>query len=91
MPKRSRSSSIEIKSVDDKGIVIQYGQKEYYVNGGNEYIPAFSNPELDCTIVHNFENRAMLNIENIRYGGDVLRQEINPLKYKDMEEWVVDE
>ena len=33
----------------------------------------------------------MLNIEDIRRGEDVLRQEINPLKYKDVDEWVQDE
>lgn len=91
MPKRFRNSLVEIKSVDDKGIVIQYGHKEYYINGGKQYIPAFTDPEFECTIVHNCENRAMLNVENIRYGGDIFRQEINPLKYKDSEEWVVDE
>lgn len=91
MPKRSRTSSIEVKAVDTNGIVIQYGTKEYYVTGGNEYIKFLENPELECTVIHNRENRAMLNIEDIRYGEDILRQEINPVKYKDIGEWVRDE
>ena len=91
MPKHSRSSSIEIKSVDLNGIVIGYGTKEYYVYGGNEYLKMITNTELDCTVVHTRENRAMLTIENIRHNRNVVCRGINPLKYKNSDEWVEDD
>ena len=91
MPKRSRSSSVELIAIMDDGIIIEWNNREYYVNNGSKYVNLFVDSDMDCTIVHNYENRAMLNIENIRYGKGVLRQEINPFKYKDSEEWVQDD
>lgn len=91
MPKHSRSSSIELKSVEDNGIVIRYGPKEYFISGGSEYLRLLEDPELECTVVHNEENRAMLIVENVRRGTHLFCQEINPLKYKDSGEWVADE
>jgi hypothetical protein len=91
MPKRKRSSCVELIAVIENGIVIEWNRKEYYVCCGSEYVKHFDDSDLECTIIHNTENRAMLNIEDIRSGEDLLRQEINPFKYKDIEEWVRDD
>ncbi len=91
MVKRSRDISIEITAVDDDGFVINYNGKQYYVNGGKDYIKYYGNPEMEWSIVHNYKYKAMLNIENLRLGEDILRQEINPLKFKNVAMWVVDE
>ena len=91
MPKRKRNSSVELVAVDDSGIIIEWGQREYYVCGGNDYLKLLDDPEVEFQIIHNCEHRAMLNIKNIRSGEIVLRQEVNPFKFKDSEEWVKDE
>jgi hypothetical protein len=91
MPKRKRSSSVELIAVIENGIIIEWNRKEYYVYHGSDYVKHFANSDLEWTIVHNSENRAMLNIEDIRSGEDVVRQEVNPFKYKDIEEWVRDD
>jgi len=90
MPKRSRISSVELISVDGDGFVIEANKKEYYVFG-NEYTKYFGNPDLEINVIHNFEHRAMLDIENIRSGQIVHRQEINPIKFKDVDDWVQDD
>ena len=91
MPKRKRTSSVELIAIMDDGIIIEYNQREYFVNQGDVYVKHFENSDLEVDVVHNYENRAMLNIENIRSGEILLRQEINPFKYKDSDEWVQDE
>lgn len=91
MPKHSRSSSVELKSVEDNGIVIRYGPKEYFISGGSEYVSLLGNPEIECTVVLNEEKRAMLIVENVRHGTHVFCQEINPVKYKDSGDWEADE
>jgi hypothetical protein len=90
MPKRARSSSVELIAVDDTGIIIEWNSKEYYVYGP-DHVRWFQNCDLEIDVFHNFENRAMLNVRNIRYDEDVLRQEINPFKFKDVKEWVRDD
>jgi hypothetical protein len=91
MPKRKRNSEVELIAVDDSGIIIEWNRKEYYVCGGNNYIDLLDHQDVECEIIHNSEHRAMLNIENLRSGEIVLRQEINPFKFKDSGEWVKDE
>lgn len=91
MPKRSRSLSIEVKGVEDENVIIEWRGKEYYVCNGKQYTDLFTNSEMECDVIHNYENQAMLNIEDIRSGEILLRQEINPLKFKDSEKWVRDE
>jgi hypothetical protein len=91
MPKHPRSFSVEIKSVEQAGIVIEYRSKEYYLVGGNGYVNAFTDLELECAVIHTPEHRAMLTIDNIRSGIRILRHEINPLKYKEYMDWVCDE
>jgi hypothetical protein len=90
MPKRKRSSSVELIAVMNEGIIIEWNQKEYYLHGHN-YVKLFENPDLEIDVIHNFENRAMLDVKDIRLDEQVLRQEINPFKYKDVEEWVMDD
>jgi hypothetical protein len=95
MPKRERRSSAEIIQMNSDGTaIVEYAGKQYYWS----YIPSYialtrlnDASEFDVTIVHNFEHRAMIDITSVRKDEQLLRQEINPLKYKDSEEWVVDE
>lgn len=91
MAKRSLAPSIEITAVDDNGFVVEYNGKQYYVNGAKDYIKYYGNPQMEWSIIHNYKYKAMLNIEDIRLQEDVLRQEINPLKFKDVAKWVIDE
>jgi hypothetical protein len=90
MQKRRRSSSVELVKVDDNGITVQYNEKMYYVHThGKDYAHFFEDSDLEIDVYHNFENRAMIHVKNIRLNEDVLRQEINPLEFKD--EWVKDD
>ncbi len=91
MPKRKRSSSVELIAVDQDNIIIEWNQKEYYVNNGKDYLKLFENSDIEIDIIHNFEKKAMLNIENIRSGETVVRQEINLFKFKDSDEWMCDD
>lgn len=93
MPKRVRRSSAEIVQVNTDGTaVVEYNGRQYYwhipdcvslnkITDVNEY---------DITIVHNSENRAMLDIVEVRSEDIFLRQEVNPLSHKDVQEWVID-
>ena len=42
------------------------------------------------SIIHNSENRAMLNFIEIKTGLDMYRTEINPLGYEGDDDWTVD-
>lgn len=93
MPKRERRSSAEIIQVNADGTaVVEYGGKRYYwyVPDGVVLNKITDVNEFDMTIVHNCEHRAMLEIVEVRSDETYLRQEINPLSHKDVEEWVVD-
>lgn len=91
MGKRTRESQISIKETFDNHVVIEWNNKEYAVfHLDQEYIRMFDMPEYNCEIIHNVEKRAMLNIENIRTGVLIRRQEVNPAKYKDVDDWVQD-
>jgi len=92
MTKRTREPSIEFDMMNGF-VVLKYGGKKYAWHPPSD-IPhnSFLNdPMFECTIIHNSVGQAMLNVEDLRKNEDVLRQEINPLDKKDVEEWVVDE
>ena len=92
MTKRTRESSIEFEKTDTF-VVIKYGGKKYawFPPDDTKYNTFVSDPTFECSIIHNSFGQAMINVENLRDCEDVLRQEINPLDKKDIEEWVVDE
>jgi hypothetical protein len=80
MSKRNRSSSVEIKVVDNENIIIEWNQKEYYVHGGNRYTNLFNDSELECEVIYGDNKKPLLNIENIRSGETIVCQEINFMK-----------
>jgi hypothetical protein len=92
MTKRTRESTLEFMMMDDF-VVISYNGKKYawFPPDGVSYKNFLTDPKFECTIIHNSFGQAMLNVEDLRNCEDVLRQEINPLDKKDIEEWVVDE
>ena len=92
MAKRAREPSVEFE-MKDGFVVIKYSGKEYawFPPSDMKLDTILSDPTFERSIIHNFENRAMFNIEDLRKNEDILRQEINPLSKKDVEEWVVDE
>jgi hypothetical protein len=92
MPKRNRTSSVELIAVDEGGFIIGYNNKKYYVNNSDKgYLKFFEDSEMEIEVIHNFEHRAMFNVEDIRSGDIILRQEINLFKFKDVDEWMKDE
>lgn len=92
MTKRNRESSVTFMVQNDH-VVIEYDGKEYSWNPPvNVDVKTFLNTEeLEFSVIHNFENKAMLDVENLRENQIILRQEINPLKYKEIDDWMVDE
>lgn len=93
MPKRERRSSAEVVEVNADGTaIVEHDGKRYYwyIPDGVPMNKITDVNEFDMTIVHNCEHRAMLEIVEVRSDETYLRQEINPLSHKDVEEWVVD-
>jgi hypothetical protein len=94
MSKRQRDSSTVVVHLNDDGsAVVDYFGKMYYwtIPDHIDLQKATDTSRYEITIIHNPEHRAMIDIVNIRTGEPYLRQEINPLAYKDVAEWVVDE
>jgi hypothetical protein len=91
MCKRTRESSISIKETFDDYTIIEWGGKEYAVfHLEDAVVKMFNTPDYNCEIIHNDENKAMISIEYIQTGELILRQEINSVKCKDIEEWTED-
>ena len=94
LAKRSRETTVSFGPVDADGYVeVTYNGKKY----GWHYHPSLGNIKLltderlhECTIIHNFENRAMINFVKISTGNHVLRQEVNPYEHRYVDDWVVD-
>lgn len=94
MPKRQRRSSAEVIQVNSDGTaIVEHGGKQYCWHVPNDVVinKVTDVNEFEITVIHNFEHRAMIDITTVRDEEFYLRQEINPLKYKDVEEWVVDD
>lgn len=93
MPKRRRSSSAEIVKIDEDGTaVVEYKGRLYawFVPSDVSVEKIQDTNEYEIQIIHNFEHKAMIDITDIRQDQTVLRQEINPLEHKNVDEWVVD-
>jgi hypothetical protein len=90
--KRERESSIQYE-IKDEYVILKYNGKQYaWFPPMSAILEAFlSNQTYDYSIVHNNNGQAMFNVEDLRYNKDVLQQEVNPLKYKDVDEWAKDE
>ena len=94
MSKRQREPSTEIIQFNEDGsAVVQYCGKLYFWNIPNDIDIAkvTDTSQYEIKIIHNDEHRAMIDITNIRTEDIYLRQEVNPLAYKDVDGWVVDE
>jgi hypothetical protein len=89
--KRQRDSSIQYE-IKDGYVVLCYNGKQYaWTPPIRMILAAFLNEEMyDYSIIHNSDGQAMFNVENLRNNKDILRQEVNPLKDKDVKEWVKD-
>ena len=86
MGKRSRENSISVKGVFDKYKLIEYDGQQYLVFDKHGNITdMFDIPEYSCEIIHNKWNESILNVENLRSGEILLRQEVNLVKYKYIE------
>ena len=92
MPKRSREQAITVVWSTMKHAIIRWNNREYFLQGYTELLgEIFSNSEYNCEVIHNKYHQAMLNIENIRTGESVLRQEMNPASKLRSDKWEVDE
>lgn len=92
MGKRKREPRVEFEMADGY-VILKYDNKEYAWTPPPDFLLKYilDDSTFMCTIVHNFNNQAMINIENVMDNELILRQEINPLKYKNIGDWVVDE
>lgn len=90
--KRQRDASIDYEVRDGYVILTYCGKKYVWTPPMQMILEAFlSEDTYEYSIVHNRDGQAMFNVENLRTNKDVFRQEVNPLKHKDVEEWVKDE
>jgi hypothetical protein len=80
---------IEFIKTNNDSVIIKNGNKTYkwHGKGADKLI----NSELyTATIIHNIENRAMIDFEDILTGESMYRSEINPAASQS-EEWVADD
>jgi len=81
-----REPSISVKEAFDKYKLIECNGCQYLVfdKHGN-LTDMFDVPEYSCEVIHTKWNEAILNVENLRSGEILLRQEVNPVKFKYIE------
>ena len=92
MVKRLREASVEFDIMDGFVIINNCGKKYAWHPSENITLNSFLNDSsLEYSVVHNFRGQAMFHVEDLRKSKAVLLQEINPLKHKDVDDWVVDE
>lgn len=90
--KRQRTSGIEYEVKDGFIIIMSNGRQYAWYPPINGSVETFLNQQsFMYEIIHNNDGQAMFNVENLRTDERVLRQEINPLIYKDVENWMKDE
>lgn len=89
--KRQRDSPIQYE-IKDGYVVLGYNGKQYaWTPPMRLILKAFLTEDTyDYSIIHNNDGQAMFNVENMRNNKDIFRQEVNPLKDKDVQEWVKD-
>jgi len=90
--KRQRERPIDYEVMDGY-VVLNYEGKQYmWTPRRRVSIDAFLNEETyDYTITQTKDGQAMFNVESLRRNKDVLRQEVNLLKDKNVPELVKDE
>lgn len=93
MPKRQRRNSAEVVQVNPDGTaIVEHDSKQYcwVVPNGIMLDKLTDLNEYNMTIIHDYEYRALINITSVRNYHRYLLQQINPLKHKDLNEWVAD-
>lgn len=91
MSKRIREQPVDLIIKDDHTEVRYNGSIycwDHPVNVSFEKL--LHNPDYEFSILHNFEHKAMLNVQNVRTNESVIRFKINPIQFADNGDWVVD-
>lgn len=90
--KRLRESPIDYE-IKDEHVVLNYNGRQYAWFPPMKVIleKFLTEDTYNYEIVHNKDGQAMFNVENLRENKFIFRQEVNPLKYKDSDEWEKDE
>lgn len=91
MSKRSREQPVEFIYRNDL-TEVRYNDKVYCWDHPANYNfeKLMQDPDCEFTILHNYENKAMLNVQNIRTDETIIRFKINPIEFAHKGEWVVD-
>jgi hypothetical protein len=94
MTKRSREQSVEFVVRDDH-TEVRYNDKIYFWNHPAdvhfESLMKLQKSEFDFYISHNPDHKAILVIEDLKEDEIRFQFKINPIKYGDVAEWLVDE
>lgn len=94
MTKREREQGVEFVVRNDH-TEVRYNDKIYFwqhpVDVNFECLMKLQTSEYNFYVTHSPEKKAILAIENIRDDIIILEFKINPIKYGDIAEWLVDE
>lgn len=94
MTKRAREQAVEFVVRNDH-TEVRYGNKIYFwehpAHVNFEHLMKLQTSEYHFYVTHNHEKKAILAIENIRDDRVAFEFQINPIKYGDVAEWLVDE
>lgn len=72
-------------------VTTEAGNKYAWNIGDNMFDDMTTTRGFKIQILHNFENKAMIDVFDDNSNNCVYRSEINPLSHADVEEWVVDD
>ena len=72
-------------------VITETGNKYAWNIGDNMFDDMTTTHGFKIRILHNFENKAMIDVFDDISNNGVYRAEINPLRHADVEEWVVDD
>jgi hypothetical protein len=87
MPKRPRNSIIFIEDQDDYVVLTDDKTYKIPISFTSNYV---NDLRLNPSILHNEDNKALLNFDIVNTETSVVRFEINPIQYFGSVEWVVD-
>jgi hypothetical protein len=94
MTKRSREQPVEFVVKDDH-TEVRYNDKIYFwehpADVHFESLMNLQRSEYEFYVTHNSEKKAMLAVENIRDNQIIFEFKINPIKYGDVADWLIDE
>lgn len=94
MTKREREQPVDFVVRNDH-TEVRYNNKTYFwehpADVNFESLMKLQTSEYHFYVAHNPEKKAMLVIENIRDDRVAFEFQINPIKYGDIAEWLVDE